>query len=335
MRRVGLGDHRVAGRDGRGEVAAADAVEGERKIVRAEDAHRADRRDSTSGCCAWCRSSACATSLRGPRRPPGEAGSSSAATRCRPAAARPARPSPDWPSRTSSSRASLDPLGVRSPETAPADSTGTCAAARRRPRPRPARRRNRPRADRILVGQRLAQAGFSATKVPAAAAGRHSPAIRTGWSMGRAVRQRLTKFPGSTQLPRYRGKRRNGAEGQRGKGKSQDEATHLLSLAPCHSAPFAPFFAVASNPPICYFPGLFIERSSLHARRRLMGRRHLTLIVCTLAVAAAASRVSAAPDWKSLSPFSKVEADPEEEIHAHRRSRSVADSGGHLFRRPR
>ena len=43
MRGVGLGDHRVAGRDGRGEVAARHAVERERKIVRAEHDHRSER----------------------------------------------------------------------------------------------------------------------------------------------------------------------------------------------------------------------------------------------------------------------------------------------------
>ena len=43
MRRVGFGDHRIAGGDRRGKVAAGDAVERERKIVRTKHPHRPQR----------------------------------------------------------------------------------------------------------------------------------------------------------------------------------------------------------------------------------------------------------------------------------------------------
>ncbi len=44
MRRVPLGDHRIAGSHGGGKISTRCAVEGEGKIVRAEDDHWADRR---------------------------------------------------------------------------------------------------------------------------------------------------------------------------------------------------------------------------------------------------------------------------------------------------
>ena len=46
MKRMSLCDDRIAGRDGGGEVASADTVEGEGKVVRAEDDDWADRREA-------------------------------------------------------------------------------------------------------------------------------------------------------------------------------------------------------------------------------------------------------------------------------------------------
>ena len=45
MRRIGLGDDRIARRNGRGEIAAGGAVKREGKVVRSEDPHRAQRRE--------------------------------------------------------------------------------------------------------------------------------------------------------------------------------------------------------------------------------------------------------------------------------------------------
>ena len=44
MRRVALGNHRIAGGNRGGEISARRAIEGERKIVRPEHDHRSDRR---------------------------------------------------------------------------------------------------------------------------------------------------------------------------------------------------------------------------------------------------------------------------------------------------
>ena len=72
---MGLGDDRISGGQGRGEIRAGDRIVSEGKVIGAEDDHRARRADRrSSGCRPWCRSSPGARTGPGPRRPPGGAG---------------------------------------------------------------------------------------------------------------------------------------------------------------------------------------------------------------------------------------------------------------------
>ena len=163
-----------------GKIAARDAVEGERKIVRPENQHRPERREHRADVQFRVNRRQSPTSLRARRRRPGATGRSCAAIpRRRGAAISAAR----------FRRARFRPVQICAPRCARRSASEIlrfvpAAVVRKMPAAPAAASSASSQSAQALTGNSPGNfspvAGFSAWKVPPALAARHWPAIKTG-----------------------------------------------------------------------------------------------------------------------------------------------------------